>query len=87
MQTCQNYQNGMATDTDQAPDNSKFTQNLSQWRSSHNFYSLTLLYFIYNKRSKDHTPRAPALSCNVLDLDSIGRCGFILQAAPDHDSP
>ena len=43
--------------------------------------------YIYNKRSEDHTPRAPALSCNVLDLDSIGRRGFILQAAPDRDSP
>ena len=29
----------------------------------------------------------PALSCNVLDLDGIGRRGFILLAAPDHDSP
>ena len=42
---------------------------------------------ISNKRSKDHTPRAPALSCNFLDLDGIGRRGLILQAAPDHDSP
>ena len=25
------------------------------------------------KRSKDHTPRAPVLSCNDLDLDGIGR--------------
>ena len=40
---------------------------------------------IINKRSKDHTPRAPAPSCNVLDLDGIGRRGLILQAAPDHE--
>ena len=31
----------------------------------------------------------PAISCNILDfiIDGIGRHGFILQAAPDHDSP
>ena len=36
--------------------------------------------------STDHTPRAPALSCNFLDLDGIGRHRFFLQAAPDHDN-
>ena len=44
-------------------------------------------YLLNNKKSKDHTPREPAPSCNVLDLDGIGRHGFTLQAAPDHDSP
>ena len=43
-------------------------------------------FSLQNKRSKDHTPRAPALSCNFLDLDGMGRCGFFLQATPDHDS-
>ena len=36
-----------------------------------------------NKRSKDHT--LYALNCYIL-LRSM-RLGFILQAAPDHDSP
>ena len=41
---------------------------------------------LYNTRSKDHTPRTHVLSCNVLDIDGISRRGFILKAAPDHDS-
>ena len=46
-----------------------------------------MCFILNNKRSKVLTPRTPALSCNVLDFDGIGRRGFILKAAPDHDTP
>ena len=48
-----------------------------------NYYTIT----IYNKRSKDHTPRAPEAYLTILDSNGIGRRGFILLAVPDHDSP
>ena len=49
----------------------------------YNYYTVT----IYNKRSKDHTLRAPEAYLTILDLNGIGRRGFILLAVPDHDSP